>query len=40
MQVCFPLCSQCGNQIGAKFWEVISDGKFVVLFLAYIDSQY
>ncbi len=19
---------QCGNQIGAKFWEVISDGKF------------
>lgn len=22
---------QCGNQIGAKFWEVISDGEYAVL---------
>lgn len=20
---------QCGNQIGAKFWEVISDGEYL-----------
>ena len=23
-------CGQCGNQIGAKFWEIISDEHVVI----------
>ena len=29
---------QCGNQIGAKFWEVISDGKCIMLLLLLLAS--
>ena len=32
---------QCGNQMGAKFWEVISDehGKYYMFFLVVLENS-